>query len=172
MGFANLEIWVSVLSVLVTVLVGLVIWMVYSFKKYNDTSSLGVSPQVSIAPSTIDMVSQTPIASNNYVTIEPRTFPEPPSPTVLGSGENIGIIVSEDGSLRFPLYATTVDTRLIKYHYWIEDGRSTSTPLRLEILYDGVNCSIDRGCNEVQTGDTVTINGITGVFTVNLYNKT
>ena len=81
----------------------------------------------------------------------------------------VGVLTDTDGDLLYPLYGKRSRTHRERWNYYTITNRLTS--IRIPIQVKSRDCTVDLGCEELYSGDTVTVPVLNREFTVTIYDN-
>jgi hypothetical protein len=175
--------------------IGLVIYMIYSQHKYNNQSSSSGLGE----PSKIVVIQQPTLAS--VATRRNDSFNDPYSPPLKddgyyhprdssdirgipvnietrGSGmsyQQIGILTPMNGgggdALILPLMGRKYLNGRDKWQYYTMANGNSNISTKLPVSVNGKSCTGEYGCNEIQNGDTVYVEGYKTTFSATVYEN-
>lgn len=125
---------------------------------YNSNVGVEQKPQVIVIDSSRE---------NNKLPIYPNKLPRYNS----GDYQQVGILTAQETDkepIVLPLYGRTIQNRSDRWQYYTATDKENM--LRLPLYYQGRDCEDDVGCNELYTGDQITIDIYKDrVFTATVY---
>jgi hypothetical protein len=171
--------------------IGLVVYMIYSQHKYNY-------PKNSTDPAKIVVIQQPTLAS--VATRRNDSFNDPYSPPLKddgyyhprdssdvrgipvnietrGSGmtyQQIGILTPMNGggdALILPLMGRRWLNGRDKWQYYTMANGMSNISTKLPVSVNGKSCTGEYGCNEIQNGDTVYVEGYKTTFSATVYEN-
>jgi hypothetical protein len=172
--------------------IGLVVYMIYSQHKYNNK-------QNSADPAKIVVIQQPSLAS--VATRRNDSFNDPYSPPLKddgyyhprdssdvrgipvnietrGSGmsyQQIGILTPMNGgsgdALILPLMGRKWLNGRDKWQYYTMANGNSNISAKLPLSVNGKSCTGEYGCNEIQNGDTVYVEGYKTTFSATVYEN-
>jgi hypothetical protein len=171
--------------------IGLVIYMIYSQQKYNISTK-------ATDPSKIVVIQQPTLAS--VATRRNDSFNDPYSPPLKddgyyhprdssdvrgipvnietrGSGmsyQQVGILTPINGggdSLILPLMGRKHLNGRDKWQYYTMANGMSNINAKLPLSVNGKSCTGEYGCNEIQNGDTVYVEGYKTTFSATVYEN-
>jgi hypothetical protein len=170
--------------------IGLVIYMIYSQHKYNLTKTDEPSKIVVIQQPTLGSIStrrndslndpySPPLKEDGYY--HPRDSSDvrgiPVNIETRGSGmsyQQIGILTPINGggdALILPLMGRKWMNGRDKWQYYTMSNGMTNMSTKLPLSVNGKSCTGEYGCNEIQNGDTVYVEGYKTTFTATVYEN-
>uniref|UniRef100_A0A6C0JWI4 Uncharacterized protein n=1 Tax=viral metagenome TaxID=1070528 RepID=A0A6C0JWI4_9ZZZZ len=171
--------------------IGLVVYMIYSQHKYNNQ-------QNSADPTKIVVIQQPTLAS--VATRRNDSFNDPYSPPLKNDGyyhprdssdirgipvnietrgsgmsyQQIGILTPMNGSgdaLILPLMGRKWLNGRDKWQYYTMTNGNSNISAKLPVSVNGKSCTGEYGCNEIQNGDTVYVEGYKTTFSATVYEN-
>jgi hypothetical protein len=171
--------------------IGLVIYMIYSQNKYNSISSnrepskIVVIQQPSLASITTRRTDSLndpyapPLKEDGYY--HPRNSSDvrgiPVNIETRGSGmayQQVGILTPMNGGgdgLILPLMGRKWLNGRDKWQYYTMSNGMSNMSTKLPVSVNGKSCTGEYGCNEIQNGDTVYVEGYKTTFSATVYEN-
>lgn len=170
--------------------IGLVIYMIYSQNKYNSISS-------NREPSKIVVIQQPSLAS--VATRRTDSLNDPYAPPLKDDGyfhprnssdvrgipvnietrgssmayQQVGILTPMNGGdgLILPLMGRKWLNGRDKWQYYTMSNGMSNMSTKLPVSVNGKSCTGEYGCNEIQNGDTVYVEGYKTTFSATVYEN-
>jgi len=171
--------------------IGLVIYMIYSQNKYNSISSNREPSKIvviqqpslaSIATRRTDSLNDPyapPLKDDGYY--HPRNSSDvrgiPVNIETRGSGmayQQVGILTPMNGGgdgLILPLMGRKWLNGRDKWQYYTMSNGMSNMSTKLPVSVNGKSCTGEYGCNEIQNGDTVYVEGYKTTFSATVYEN-
>jgi len=171
--------------------IGLVIYMIYSQNKYNSISSNREPSKIvviqqpslaSVATRRTDSLNDPyapPLKEDGYY--HPRNSSDvrgiPVNIETRGSGmayQQVGILTPMNGGgdgLILPLMGRKWLNGRDKWQYYTMSNGMSNMSTKLPVSVNGKSCTGEYGCNEIQNGDTVYVEGYKTTFSATVYEN-
>jgi hypothetical protein len=170
------------------ILIGLVVYFIYSQsnQKQSPPQKIIIVPPPT-APSLMGVATRAndsfndpyspPLKNDGYVTNSGDVRGIPVNIETRGTGmsyQQIGILTPVGGGtndLILPLMGRKLMNGRDKWQYYTMANGSSTIHTKLPISVNGKSCTSEYGCNDIQNGDTVYVEGYNTVFTATVYEN-
>lgn len=169
------------------ILIGLVVYFIYSQsnQKQSPPQKIIIVPTPS-APSLIGVATRAndsfndpyspPLKNDGYVSGDVRGIPVNIETRGTGmSYQQVGILTPVGGNntndLILPLMGRKLMNGRDKWQYYTMANGSSTIHTKLPVSVNGKSCTSEYGCNDIQNGDTVYVEGYNTVFTATVYEN-
>ena len=110
-------------------------------------------------------------SGNDRLPVYPKNLPQYSSPNRPLDYQQVGILTSNETDkepIVLPLYGRKLYNRSDRWQYYTATDKNNM--IRLPLTFGNRECEDDVGCNEINSGDTLTINTYSGrTFTATVY---
>jgi hypothetical protein len=177
---------------LLFILIVLVIYFIYghSFQKYEPKIVVipsgayphqsNPSPVINVSTRSVDSINDPyapPLKQNAYFTNSSDVRGIPINIETRGTGmsyQQIGILTpmnNASGDLILPLMGRKLMNGRDKWQYYTMANGSSTLHTKLPVSINGRSCTGEYGCNDIQNGDTVYVQGYNNIFTATVYEN-
>lgn len=177
---------------LLFILIVLVIYFIYgqSFQKYEPkivvipsgpvSQQSNPSPVINVSTRSVDSINDPyapPLKQNAYFTNSSDVRGIPINIETRDTGmsyQQIGILTpmnNTSGDLILPLMGRKLMNGRDKWQYYTMANGSSTLHTKLPVSVNGRSCTGEYGCNDIQNGDTVYVQGYNNVFTATVYEN-
>ena len=176
------------------ILIGLVIYFIYNQSKPTQISApqkiIIVPPPSTPQPSLIGLATRTndsfndpyapPLKKDGYIypTNSGDVRGIPVNIETRGTGmsyQQVGILTpvggNNTGDLILPLMGRKLMNGRDKWQYYTMANGASTIHTKLPVSVNGKSCTGEYGCNDIQNGDTVYVEGYNTVFTATIYEN-
>jgi hypothetical protein len=171
------------------ILIGLVVYFIFNQSRQNapqqkiivvPAQSVPNSALIGLATRTNDSMNDPyspPLKKDGYVypTVGGYVRGIPVNIETRGTGmayQQIGILTTNgSGDLILPLMGRKLMNGRDKWQYYTMANGSNAIHTKLPVSVNGKSCTGEYGCNDIQNGDTVYVQGYNAVFTATIYEN-
>jgi len=177
------------------ILIGLVVYFIYSHSSQKNTPSspqkiIIVPPPAAPQPSLVGIATRAndsfndpyspPLKNDGYMypTNSSDVRRIPVNIETRGTGmayQQVGILTPTGGNnandLILPLMGRKLMNGRDKWQYYTMANGSSTIHTKLPVSVNGKSCTGEYGCNDIQNGDTVYVEGYNTVFTATVYEN-
>jgi hypothetical protein len=172
------------------ILIGLVVYFIYGQSVHPPSQKIVVIPPppviqqppslMNVSTRTVDSLNDPyapPLKQNAYFTNSGDVRGIPINIETRGTGmsyQQIGILTplgNNSNDLILPLMGRKLMNGRDKWQYYTMANGSSTIHTKLPISVNGKSCTGEYGCNDIQNGDTVYVEGYKNVFTATVYDN-
>lgn len=165
------------------ILISVVVYLIYmQNEKKSNQKIVVISAQPSITPeisvnNSINDPYVPPLKNNAYFTNSGDVRGIPINIETRGTGmsyQQVGILTpvgNNSNDLILPLMGRKIMNGRDKWQYYTMANGSSTIHSKLPVSVNGKSCTGEYGCNDIQNGDTVYVQGYNTVFSATIYEN-